>query len=405
MDISQFKNLECSGEQLIDFGLQPVSNRFLPPNSSMESPCFSLQINLCPDTGLLHLKRPFPLEEIKPVYNWLTCFEPEDHLDDLVMRLRELPEISKESVFGAYSFKDDTTLQRLSDLGYENTWRIDPEQDLGVKDECANVETYQSVLSIEKAEQIKGRYGAADVLIVRHVIEHAYDLPGFIQFITGLIKPGGYIVWELPDCEHALEVGDCTTIWEEHVFYFTNFTFKRLLYASGFEIVHYESVPYVLENSIVAIVRNAPEGSVIPGAGEEDVALEVNRARNFVSKMAERRLSIRKKLEAARDEGVAISLFGAGHLSVAFISLMEVADLINFVVDDNTHKNGMKMPLGDLNIVGSEALYSGESGICLLGLNPQNQPKVISCHEEYIERGGIFASIFPGSELDIERVV
>jgi hypothetical protein len=403
MNIPQLRHLESSGEPLIDLGLQPVSNRFLPADTSAEAPRFPLRLRLCPDTGLVHLGSPFPVEELRPRYDWLTCFEPEAHLDDLVKILIGLPGITSTSVFGAYSFKDDSTLRRLEDRGYGRTWRIDPGQDLGVTDACANVETYQSVFTRARAERIRERHGAADVLIVRHVVEHAYNLPEFIQAIRLLAKPGGYIAWELPDCERALAGGDCTTIWEEHVFYFTSLTFKQLLQASGFKIVHFESVPYLLENSIIAIVQEAPADAAA-GISPHAVADEVARARAFAESLARRRAGIRGKLEAMRRERGPIALFGAGHLSVAFLSLMGVEDLIGCVIDDNPHKKGMRMPIGGLDIVGSDALYRGDIRVCLLSLNPQNQPKVLANHQRFVQQGGVFASIFPGSPLELERM-
>lgn len=404
MDISELRRLESSGDLLVDFGPQPVSNRFLSISNLTEAPRFPLQLRICKGTGLIHLGETFPIEELKPRYEWLTCFEPEDHLDDLVETLISLPNINRDSVFGAYSFKDDSTLRRLGDRGYGKVWRIDPERDLGVTDSCANVETYQSVLTPVRAAQIRERYGAADVLIVRHVVEHAYNLPEFIQFIRDLIKPGGYIVWELPDCERALSVGDCTTVWEEHVFYFTSYTFRQLLHAAGFTVVYYKSVPYVLEDSIVAIVQDASPGVVIVDPDCQVVEAEVARALGFAKTLVSRRAGVRKKLEAIRRERGPIALFGAGHLSVAFLSLMEVADLISCVLDDNPNKKGMRMPIGALEIKGSEALYSGQISTCLLGLNPQNQPKVVANHPRFIGQGGVFASIFLGSALDLERV-
>jgi len=403
MNLSKLKNLESSGELLVDFGAQPVSNRFLAANNPSEAPRFPLQLRLCPDTGLIHLGKPFPVEELKPRYDWLTCFEPEQHLDNLVEVLINLPGVTKQSVFGAYSFKDDSTLRRLENRGYGRTWRIDPEQDLGITDTRANVETYQSVFTRARAERIRERHGAADALIVRHVVEHAYNLPEFIQAIRLLVKPGGYIAWELPDCERALAGGDYTTIWEEHVFYFTSLTFKQLLHASGFKIVHFESVPYLLENSIIAIVQET-SADAAAGISPHAVADEVARARTFAESLARRRVGIRRKLEAMRRERGPIALFGAGHLSVAFLSLMEVGDLICCVVDDNPHKKGMRMPIGGIEIVGSDALYRGDIRVCLLSLNPQNQPKVLANHQRFIRQGGVFVSIFPGSPLDLERM-
>jgi hypothetical protein len=404
MQITQFENSEDSAELLVDFGLQPVSNRFLPAGSQVPVPNFPLQLRINPGSGLIHLGKPFPVAELKPRYGWLTCFEPEGHLDELAEKLTKLPGVTRASVFGAYSFKDDSILRRLERLGYTKNWRIDPVQDLDITDSCANVETYQSALTPAKAEEIRERRGAADVLIVRHVVEHAYDLPAFIEAIRRMVSHGGYIVWELPDCERALAAGDCTTVWEEHIFYFTSFTFRQLLLKSGFAIVHYESVPYALENSLVAIVREAPVNENPVCTDLQAVAGEVARAQSFVQVLARRKIDVRKKLEALRRERGQIAMFGAGHLSVAFLSIMQVADIISCVVDDNPNKKGLQMPVGGLQIAGSEALCSRDIRVCLLGLNPQNQPKVIASQQRFVEQGGVFASIFPGSELDLERM-
>ncbi|MGK7925087.1 MAG: methyltransferase domain-containing protein [Spirulina sp.] len=386
--------------------MQPISNRFISCKSSDEAPRFPLQLRLCPDTGLIHLGKPFPVDELKPRHDWLTCFEPETHLDRLVETILRLPNITPESVFAAYSFKDDSTLERLKKQGYSQTWRIDPYRDLSLSDPRTNVETYQSVFTPKIAEEIRERYGGADVFIVRHVVEHAYNLLNFIQAIRLLIKPEGYIVWELPDCEKALSLGDCTTIWEEHIFYFTRFTFQQLLLASGFNIVHYESVPYALENSLIAIVQESPDRIIThQNPDSEALAKECDRARHFAQNFLHRREIIKETLAKVRREREKIALFGAGHLAVAFLSLMEVTDLIDFVIDDNPHKKGMKMPLGNLEIVGSDVLYRGDIRLCLLGLNPQNQPKVIAKHQRFLDEGGIFASIFPGSDRALENVL
>jgi C-methyltransferase-like protein/methyltransferase family protein/putative zinc binding protein len=404
-ELSNLLNLETSGKPLIDLGLQPVSNRFVTAKKNEKVPEFDFKLRLCEESGLIHLANPFPVEALKPNYDWLTCFEPEDHLDDMVKTIISLPGINKQSLFGAYSFKDDSTLERLIKLGYKNTWRIQPDKDLGITDKCANVETYQSVLNDKLAEKIILKNSAADVFIVRHVVEHAYNLPAFLSFIKKLIKPGGYIIWELPDCERALQAGDCTTLWEEHVFYFTRYTFKQVMTSAGLSIQHYESVPYPLENSIIAITQLVANEEAEPTVDKAILSEEIARAKKFAETIQIRRESLRSKLEMAKKKYGSITLFGAGHLSVAFLSIMNVEHLFDFVIDDNENKKGMNMPIGELNIVGSEHLYDNKVGLCLLSLNPHNQPKVIEKHQRYIENGGLFASIFPSSENYLETIL
>ena len=106
--------LKTNGEVklLLDFGMQPIANRYLR-NSTDEESLFSMKLGQCQDTGLIQLMGTVPCNELVPRYDWITYTEPEDHLDDMVKTIISLPGISEQSLFGAYSFKDDSTLDRL----------------------------------------------------------------------------------------------------------------------------------------------------------------------------------------------------------------------------------------------------------------------------------------------------
>ena len=388
----------------LDFDLQPVSNRFYSLNSDQVAPKFPLGIEIDSESGLIKLKSPFPVEELKPRHGWLTCFEPEDHLDNLVDKLIKLPRINNNSVIGAYSFKDDSTIERLNDRGYHQTWRIDPDSDLCV-DKMANVETYQQVFTLSKSMQIKEKYGAADILLVRHVVEHAYDISKFVEAISLLIKPNGYIVWELPSCEKYLVNGDCTMIWEEHTHYFTQFTFREFLEKEGFCIDSLNVIPYPLEDCIVAVTRKEHNRNKGILSDRKGVDVEVERAKKYIELLNSNKISIPFKLEEIHNKYGSIVMFGAGHFSVAFISILGIEHLIDFVIDDNSNKKGKKLPGGSIPIVGSDILYQKNIKVCLLGLNPQSHYKIINKHKSFVENGGLFLSIFPGTDQYFEDIL
>lgn len=386
-------------------GPHPISNRFIENLANEDSPAYNMELTVCPYSGLLRLATPIPVEELRPRFEWITCFEPEDHLDDLVGRITNLPGVNLHSKYAGYSFKDDSTLRRIEKLGHINTWRIDPVCDLKIDNKCANVETYQSVFNVSLANQIRETYGPADVLIVRHVVEHAYNLTSFVQSIARLLRPGGYIVWEVPDCEAALLNGDCTMFWEEHISYFTEFTFKAMLLSEGFSIVHFATVPYPRENTLVAIVKLESIRRSPSALTEILVNDELERVRHFIKSTENRKMAIRKILERYALNGKRIALYGAGHLAVSFMSINEITGLVDVVLDDDQNKAGLFMPLSAIPIESSDMLDSNVIDVCLLALNPQNHYKVISRHQGFVQRGGIFASIFPGTNFYVEELL
>ena len=72
--------------------------------------------------------------------------------------------------------------------------------------------------------------------------------------------------------------------------------------------------------------------------------------------------------------------------------------------DDNEKKKDMWLPIENMQIKSSDSLYTEKIGVCLLSLNPQNQHKVITNNKRFIDKGGVFSSIFPGSESYLEEI-
>ena len=185
--------------EVIDLGEQPVSHRFLTSSTEKEF-THSLILGQCKSCGLAQLIEPAPTFELKPRYDWLTCTEPEGHLDQLVNNISNLPGITKDSKVCGISFKEDTTLERFKKLGFANTWRIQPEQELGIRIPLASIETVQEHFTPEKVDSITKIHGQADVVIARHILEHTQNPLEFIEACKLLLKPTGYIVFEIPSC-------------------------------------------------------------------------------------------------------------------------------------------------------------------------------------------------------------
>jgi len=376
--------------------MQPVSNRYLQRRDDREEQ-FPLALDLCPRCGLVQTTLPVPASALVPPYEWITYSEPEPHLDGMVDRLLSRPGIQPGALAGGVSFKDDSTLARLAAKGLR-TWRLDMATDLGVTREGLGVETIQDVLTPAKAAAAAARHERANVLLVRHILEHAHDLGRFLESLRGLIRPDGYLVIEVPDCSRALSLGDYTTIWEEHTFYYTPETFARCLALNGFDVEGFENHPYPFENSLVAIARPARVPHSANGLPPADVLDgEVKRARAFAAEFPGRRQRLRRYLEDLRRNRGKIALFGAGHLACTFVILFGIADLVECVIDDNPHKRGLFMPGSRLPIAGSDVLRSNDIALCLLSLNPIGEQKVMEKNQEFATRGGQFASIFPAS--------
>jgi len=380
----------------IALGPQPVCNRFLA-SAAAEEYRHDFSVAQCERCGLVQLADPFPAEALVPPFDWITYAEPEDHLDGMVDTLRRLPGLSERSNIGAISFKDDSTLERFRKLGWHKTWRIDPKADLGVERAGIGAETIQAYITPAVAERLVAKYGRSDVLIVRHIYEHAYDLRQFADGVRALLAPGGYAVFEIPDCERALDSSEFTTLWEEHVAYFTANTLKQTLALAGFELAYFETYPYAFESSLIAVATPRPDARP---AQLDAAAVERERERfgRFAAGLEGHGKRLRRHLQQERRRPARIAVFGAGHLAATYINIFGIAGDIEFVVDDNPHKRGLLMPGSRLPIRASAALAEERVDLCLLGINPLSEDKVIARNQAFLDRGGRFASIFVNSK-------
>jgi C-methyltransferase C-terminal domain/Putative zinc binding domain/Methyltransferase domain len=381
-------------ELLRDFGPHPICNRYL---TAADAPEFThpMVIGQCGACGLVQTLDPVPAAELVPAVDWIAYNEPEGHLDAVAETLAGLPGLRPGAVCVGVSFKDDTLVARMQQRGF-TTWRLDMERDLGITRKGCGVESIQARLDGVRASAITAQRGHADLVIARHILEHAHDLRGFIAAVRSLAKPGSYVVFEVPDCTLAFDLKDITTLWEEHTVYFTPATFQSTVATGGAALVNFAIHPYPFENCLVGVTRtdaSAPPTTMT----REAFASEQARARAFANSLSVRRDELRGYLTDFRARHGKVAVLGAGHLACTWIHLLGLAEFIEFLADDNPHKQNHFLPGARLPIRGSASLLTENIKLCLLAVSPEAEPKVIARNREFVERGGRIASIFPAS--------
>jgi SAM-dependent methyltransferase len=381
----------------LDLGRQPPSNRFLKPGQ-IDEDAHPLILGQCESCGLAQLIDPMPVQMVKSRFEWLRYTEAEGHLDALVERLCKLPQIGRDARILALSDKDETLLERFRRAGRPNTQRIDLLVDLGIVDQYAGLETVQGAMVPTRADAIVTRYGLADLFVARHVLEHAHRPKEFLAACARIVRPGGLIVLEMPDCRKFLEAADHCFLWEEHVSYFTPLTLRNFLNVVGFPGHEVIIFPYALEDSMVALIRNVTHVPVVPKVDAD----ESTRCRKFGELFAGRRREWQQALERLRASGKRMGLFGAGHLAAKFLNLYDIAAMVDLVIDDNSNKKGLEMPGSRVPVVGSVVLDEAKIDLCLLAVSPESEAKIVAAKRAFAEHGGRFASVFRRSPIGLE---
>ncbi|MBP6917374.1 MAG: methyltransferase domain-containing protein [Legionellaceae bacterium] len=383
---------------VIDFGLHPPANRFMPADfSEHEQSKHPLALGYCEQCGTAQLTKRMPIEMMRPRYPWLLYNEPESHLDQIAEQLVTLPRINSASRILGVTYKDQSTVDRLAKLGLSNGVCI-ADTDFNSSADFFGLETIQHLLR-EPAliQNIKAKYGAADILLMRHVIEHSEDAAALIHALRELITDDGYLVMELPDSEKILKSGNHAFIWEEHISYFTEQTLGVLAQATGAELAWFQRCSYPYEDSLLAAFRfpSLPVERTLPEFELFDTSTLLD---EFKYGLVHAKDLWRKKLVEHQANGERVAVFGAGHLAAKFINFLDLADVIHCVIDDNPNKVGMKMPGSGLPIMQSKDMAHEKIKVCISTLSPESDAKVRLNLESYFVDGGQFIPAFKVAE-------
>ncbi len=100
-------------------------------------------------------------------------------------------------------------------------------------------------------------------------------------------------------------------------------------------------------------------------------------------------------IQEKKQKGKKIAVYGSGARSNCLINFLNIASYIEFYVDDQKEKQGLICPGSRLENKPSSQLEEQHIDICLLGVNAENEEKVINKHKKFIQQGGEFYSILP----------
>jgi SAM-dependent methyltransferase len=370
-----------------DFGRLAVTNQFLRDSreTAWRQPLSWVACDAC---GVVQLSDTAPIEQIRPHFHWIAYQEPERHLDAFAEAILRVTSLQSGGRVIGLTYKDAPLLSRIR-VG--EVRQLDPRSDLGIEHEQFGLETIQAHWTVDRAAAVAAHHGLADILIARHVLEHAYDTREFLEACRRLLAPDGVLCVEVPDCGRAFQDIDVGVLWEEHVLYFTENTLQQGLHSAGFQLEEFLRAPYTLEDCLVWIGRK------LPGSTESDSASDCSDVNNFADGWRRRRDQVQAWSRRMRQDGGRIAVYGAGHRACTLVDLMGLAGDLECIIDDAPHKQALYFPAGTLPIRSSQALLDERITCCLLAVNPDVEERIVQRNAEFVQRRGTVVSCAPGS--------
>jgi ABC-type transporter Mla subunit MlaD len=142
--------------------------------------------------------------------------------------------------------------------------------------------------------------------------------------------------------------------------------------------------------------------ATVRGMLETEAAERVNQIdyyRNFAQKVENIRTELRHLLQSLKEKGARIAAYGAAAKGSTMINYCGIgSEFVDFVVDRNTHKQGLYMPGQEIPILATEALVERMPDyVLLLAWNLLDE--ISKQQKEYQDRGGRFIVPVPNPRV------
>lgn len=370
---------ESSVQSKLSLGTRPIVND-LSLERTDNSKKYLIEMTICENCGLHQLIHEIESEAFYSDYMTPSSWKSEPHLSKLVDVISQL--VKFEDSIIDIGCNDGKFLMALKNQGFKNLLGVEPTKNTAEAAKSSGFSVINEYLDVVIAESLVREHGKFDVVVTRQVLEHIKDVKSFLVSARTLLKNKGILVIEVPDSEINFKHSDYG-VWEEHVNYFTQSSLTRILSEMGWEITNwYRSDFSGWCQTLIAIPVSIPQFSEIQ-IRRIGVSREVEEFDSWVSHFESFKAQIRGKIdELVGDEG-RVALFGVGSRSISTLYSLGLINRITAAYDDSTQKVGRYIPGTSIQIAESNQINKDLIQLILLGVNFENEEKVLSHLSQY----------------------
>ncbi len=259
-----------------------------------------------------------------------------------------------------------------------------------------------SYFSEKLAKKIVKRYKNADAIYSFHTLAHIKDMHDVVKGIKILLKPNGYLAFEVHYLGDLIEKLQYDMIYHEHLHYYSLYTLINLFNQYDMEIFDVErndlragSIMYYVQNKDVGERRITKKAIDLIALEKKQKLDSPKTYKQFNKKIEKTKKDLLKMLNELKKKQKKIAGYGASGRGTVIINYCKLDNkFIDFVVDDAPAKNGYYIPGIHNRIYPSKQLIDKKIDYSILFAWPFAK-EVKKRNKEYIKNSGKFIIPLP----------
>lgn len=390
-------------EMILDLGKTALANDFLSPAEvAGYRTSLPLRVKLCRQCSLLQLAEVVDPGVLYSRYAYVTSTSHtmDTHLSEQRDDLLQAGAFAQPPRVVEIASNTGLYLKKFQERGCE-VLGVEPARNIAELAEQAGVRTWTDFFNAHNARTIRAEWGAADLVLGRHVFAHIDDWQDLVKALDAVAHEGSLIGLEVPYLRDFFEHTEYDTIYHEHLSYVSVRSVEALLEGTPFRlqaVKHYA----IHGGSVLLFIRrrtdSTPADPSVAKYLADEAALKLAEPATwlpFVRRVDNIRKTLPELVRSYRAAGKRVIGYGASAKGSTLLNTCGLTkDDLDYIIDNTPFKQGKVAPGSWIPIRPPGTLLEDQPDYALL-LAWNFAPEIIRREGEYQERGGRFIVPIP----------
>lgn len=388
----------CASKQLdLVFALKPspIGDAYVTlEQCATPQPSYPIDLFMCRQCGLAQLSDVIDPDVLYGDYIYVTSSSLglAEHFDGYAAEVIAKCSVPNGSLVMDIGSNDGTLLGKFKARGMK-VLGVEPASHIAKAASAAGVPTVSAFFTPDVAAQLAREHGKARIITANNMFANVDDLYSLVKAIEGMLAPDGVFVMESSYLGDLVDNLVFDFIYHEHLSSFSVRPIQELFKRVGLELAAVQHVP-TKGGSLRYFLQRPGGGLAADGSVADMLAREEKTGlyrKETYTEFAAAIDGLKKQLHAflseQRKAGKSIAGFGASITGTTLIYHFEIGGLLDYLVDDNTAKQGRFSPGLHLPVLPTSVLLEKKPD-CVVALAWRYAEPFISKNGAYLDAGG-----------------